>query len=70
VKMESLDAFNKKAWENFTNNNHSTPRPNGIACPKCAHELVDTNQGITLASYPPQKDVSCPECGYRGYRWC
>lgn len=44
------------------------PRPNGIACPKCEKELLDTCPGIMLASNPPRKYVHCPACGYRGYR--
>jgi len=44
-------------------------RPNGLACPECGAELCDTHQGITLASLPPQKDVHCPSCGWKGYRF-
>jgi len=44
------------------------PHPNGIACPDCGKELWDSSPMITLTSAPPQKDVHCPECGYRGYR--
>lgn len=44
------------------------PRKNGIACPQCGGEMVDTNPSITLTSNPPQKNVSCPACSYTGYR--
>jgi len=40
---------------------------NGIECPDCKHELMDSNPMVTLTSYPPQKNVHC-ECGYSGYR--
>ena len=68
--MKSLDEFNaerrkerfewKEAW--------NKPRKNGIACPKCGGELADSSPSITLTSDPPQKNVSCEACGYKGYR--
>ena len=45
-----------------------TPRPNGIACPACGKELVDTRPYALLTSSPPKKDVSCQSCDYSGYR--
>jgi DNA-directed RNA polymerase subunit RPC12/RpoP len=41
---------------------------NGIACPACGSELHDSDPYVTLASNPPQKNVSCEQCGYQGYR--
>lgn len=48
-------------WEN-------SPKPNGIGCPQCGSELVDSQPSVTLTSNPPKKDVHCPKCDYRGYR--
>lgn len=49
-----------------------SPRLNGIACPKCGSELLDSQPCVTLASYPPQKNINCSsdECDYVGYRFC
>lgn len=44
------------------------PRPNGIACPECGHELLDSQPLITFTSNPPQKNIHCPECDYIGFR--
>ena len=43
------------------------PKPNGIACPKCEHELVDST-GETLLSCPAQTWVHCPACGHKDLR--
>ena len=47
-----------------------SPVPNGIACPKCGEELLDTQPNVTLSSMPPKKNVGCSnkECDYVGYR--
>jgi hypothetical protein len=47
-----------------------SPVPNGIACPKCGEELLDTQPNVTLASMPPKKNVGCSseKCDYIGYR--
>ena len=44
-------------------------RPNGIACDKCGHDLLDIelSRGV-LCTYPPRKKVRCPGCGFRGSR--
>jgi hypothetical protein len=34
----------------------------------CSNELYDTNPDLTLTSNPPQKDIHCEYCDYRGYR--
>lgn len=42
--------------------------PNGIACPQCGGELVDSHPNVVLTSLPPKKDVHCPHCGHTDYR--
>lgn len=44
------------------------PRPNGIECPKCKRELLDSDPTSTLMSNPPKKNIHCPSCDYVGYR--
>jgi C4-type Zn-finger protein len=46
------------------------PTPNGIACPKCGKELLDTQPNITLTSMPSKKNISCSsdKCDFTGYR--
>ena len=44
------------------------PTGNGIACPRCEGELVDSSPGVTLMCNPPKKDVHCPACHYHGLR--
>ncbi len=63
-----LDKFNSKRRGSFCEMNPRDPRPNGLACPQCTAELLDTNPCLTLLSYPPQKDVKCSRCWYRGHR--
>ncbi len=41
---------------------------NGIACPECGSELVDTHPNVTLTSCPPRKNIGCESCDYTGYR--
>ncbi len=43
--------------------------PNGIACPKCHAELVDCDRRVLLTSNPPQYDIKCMACGWKGYRY-
>ena len=66
--MKTLEQHNSESWKLHSQMNDNSPRPNGIACPKCWKELVDSNPMITLASYPAQKNVSCPHCNYSWYR--
>ena len=42
-------------------------KKNGIACPKCGDELLDSNSNIVITLIPPRKDVYC-SCGFHGYR--
>jgi predicted RNA-binding Zn-ribbon protein involved in translation (DUF1610 family) len=44
--------------------------PNGIACPECGTELVDTDRSFRTASCPPKYTVACQKCGYHGWRNC
>ena len=68
--MPSLEDYNKAMREHFGDVQHSEnkPRPNGIACPECGTELLDSHPMMQLASNPPQKNVNCPKCEYAGYR--
>jgi hypothetical protein len=64
--MKSLEDFNaeQRKMVIFA----TEPHPNGIACPECDEELWDSNPMVTLTSYPAQKNIHCPLCGYKGYR--
>jgi len=67
--MKTLEQHNAERYEAFRElDAMSKPHANGIACPKCGKELWDSNPMCVLTSNPPQKNVHCPSCGYRGYR--
>lgn len=63
--LKSLEENNALAFKRA----QFTPQPNGIACPNCGAELVDSDQMI-MDSYPAQKNIHCTGCGYRGRRFC
>lgn len=67
-EMKTLEQFNiEKIKEYYTNYNRNIIK-NGIACPECGEELIDSSPDITLCSNPPQKNVLCQSCGFNGYR--
>lgn len=68
MTLKNLADFNAQRSDLMRQLNDPSPRPNGIACPKCGAEMNDTAPMITLTSYPPQKNVGCPQCDYSGYR--
>lgn len=35
---------------------------NGIECPECGSEMVDSDPGVIMTSAPAQKRVHCPQC--------
>jgi ribosomal protein S27AE len=67
-KLKSLEEHNSNAsnmqWAMMDN----SPKPNGIACPKCGEELLDSHPNVILTSMPAQKNVHCSKCDYVGYR--
>jgi len=69
-KLKSLEESNAESLRLAFQMNDNSPQPNGIECPKCKEELMDSNPMMTLTSYPPQKNVHCPKCEYSGYRYC
>ena len=68
-KLITLEDHNKQTNERYMALNWCTAQPNGIACPECGEELVDNDPNIQLPTMPPQKNVSCLKCGYKGYRY-
>ena len=67
--MKTLQEHNSSRMADYhLQNEAAKPHPNGIKCPKCDKELWDSNPMVTLTSSPPQKNVHCPDCGFRGYR--
>jgi C4-type Zn-finger protein len=69
-KLKSLAEHNTISSTFHWSMLNQKPVPNGIACPKCGEELLDTQPYMTLTSMPPQKNVGCSseECDYTGYR--
>jgi hypothetical protein len=61
----TLEEHNKKAIKKHKIEQYPT---NGIACPECGNELVDSEPHATLMSMPPQKQIACLKCKYSGYR--
>jgi hypothetical protein len=68
MTLKSLNEWNAEQSNNYRTANSNEPRPNGLACPVCGYELVDSQPNITLTSSPPQKNVYCEACEYTGYR--
>ena len=65
----TLEEFNNKKRKDFEEMQvFCQPHPNGIECPECGEELWDSDPMTTLTSNPPQKNIYCPACGYKGYR--
>ena len=67
-KLKILAEHNAQASSTQWAMMDSSPKLNGIACPKCGAELYDSNPMVTLTSMPAQKNVHCSECDYIGYR--
>jgi hypothetical protein len=68
-KLKTLEENNAQAFEFANHFSNSIPQPNGVACPKCGSELLDSTPMITLTSFPAQKNVHCNQCNYVGYRF-
>ncbi len=64
-KLKSLEQHNAISYSYFIQAT-TYPKLNGIACPKCGGELMDSNNCL-LPSYPAQKNVNCSKCDYRGF---
>lgn len=67
--MKSLNEFNterRKLHDDLAE--VQRPHPNGIECPECGAELWDSDPMMILTSNPPQMDIHCEGCQYRGYR--
>jgi DNA-directed RNA polymerase subunit RPC12/RpoP len=67
-KLKNLAEHNSQASSTQWAMMDSSPRLNGIACPKCGAELYDSNPMVTLTSMPAKKNVHCSKCDYIGYR--
>lgn len=65
-KLQTLEEFNQEQLKRYFKDKHPVKK-NGIACPECGEELMDTNPSFRLLSYPPQTSVHCI-CGYKGHR--
>lgn len=65
-KLVSLKDHNRSRQESWAQH-HGYPRRNGIACPNCGEEMMDTD-AYHLLTCPPQRHVNCPACDYKGLR--
>jgi len=69
MELESLAEHNARMqklqmWDSIVQS-----RPNGIACPECGKELLDTNPNFALLTSPVQYRVHCSACDYVGTRF-
>jgi len=63
--MKTLDQFNVERIEFWQSNK---TEKNGIACPLCGKELIDSADGIVLTSSPPKVAIRCLSCHFKGLR--
>lgn len=69
--MKTLNDHNSEKLKCYAklddNEKPNTGVPNGIACPECGKQMLDTK---TMArSYPPKRKVFCPACNYRDWKY-
>lgn len=62
-KLITLENHNKIMYSKLKDSKY-----NGIECPRCKKELLDTEPNEILTCYPPKTKVHCNECGYKGLR--
>ena len=68
AELKTLKEFNRERMQRRAA--VGAVEPNGIACPKCGHEMVDADPGRILTSDPPQMRIACSQtgCAYTDYR--
>lgn len=66
-KLLSLKEYNEGAMRIYREK--INPSLNGIACPQCGKELVDSDPHKVLLSNPPKTVVKCNDCEFNGYRF-
>jgi len=64
MKLRTLEQHNARVAEAYRLS--GLPRKNGIACPSCGKELMDTSPAIVLPSAPPTRHIHCATCGFKG----
>ena len=67
-KLKTLKQYEDEKIEGFTIKEGKL-HFNGLKCPKCGSELIDSRPGIALLSNPPKKYIHCSnnDCNYSGY---
>ena len=74
TELKTLEEFNEDKRRKYEE--ARKPRPNGITCPECGAELMDSYPCAVTQPYvisgilsgSPSRDIHCPACDYRGYR--
>lgn len=66
-KLKSLNEWNQERFQKLKVDSNQF---NGISCPDCGSELIDSEPGVLFLSDPPKKSIKCIklECNYTGYR--
>ena len=64
ISLDDYNAIQRKKYDNI--------RPagyyNGIECPLCGEELIDSNPHYIMATDPPRKNIKCLSCNFAGSR--
>lgn len=69
MELKSLEQHEKEKATIHTFVESSSPRKNGIACPKCGEELWDSNPSIRLlGNYKTHIHCIKKDCNYKGSR--
>jgi hypothetical protein len=63
-KLKTLDEYNREKMMASDYENSG----NGIACPSCGKELVDSQPGVALLTDPQRYAINCPACFWSGLR--
>jgi hypothetical protein len=68
--LKTLEDHNEEIIRLLRENSGTAVHKNGIACPSCGCELLDSQPGVQLLTWPGQLRTKCssPICTYTGYR--
>lgn len=64
-KLKTLEEHNRDAYITCS----GRLELNGIECPQCKEELVDSNKHEVLLTLPLQKYIQCLRCDFKGVRY-